>query len=117
MKRIARLILFLVALARASEGADWVQGEGYRYKSVSPAPGKTGFRLLPSGAMGIAFTNVLREERSITNRVLLNGSGIAVGRTMAAILENYQQADGSVLVPKALKPYLGTERLVRGKTL
>ena len=36
----------------------------------------------------------------------LNGSGLAVGRTMAAILENYQQADGSVLIPKALRPYL-----------
>ncbi len=37
----------------------------------------------------------------------LNGSGVAVGRTVAAILENYQQADGSVLVPEALLPYMG----------
>lgn len=37
----------------------------------------------------------------------LNGSGLAVGRTFAAILENYQQADGSVLIPEALKPYMG----------
>ncbi len=37
----------------------------------------------------------------------LNGSGIAVGRTVAAILENYQQADGSVEIPKALVPYMG----------
>ena len=37
----------------------------------------------------------------------LNGSGLAVGRTMAAILENYQQADGSVKVPDALVPYMG----------
>ncbi|MGE5415712.1 MAG: serine--tRNA ligase [Acidobacteriota bacterium] len=37
----------------------------------------------------------------------LNGSGVAVGRTVAAILENYQQADGSVLVPEALQPYMG----------
>jgi len=37
----------------------------------------------------------------------LNGSGLAVGRTLAAILENYQQADGSVVIPKALRPYLG----------
>ncbi|WP_416308436.1 serine--tRNA ligase [Neptunicella sp. SCSIO 80796] len=37
----------------------------------------------------------------------LNGSGLAVGRTLVAILENYQQADGSVLVPEALKPYMG----------
>ena len=37
----------------------------------------------------------------------LNGSGLAVGRTLVAILENYQQADGSVVVPKALRPYMG----------
>ena len=37
----------------------------------------------------------------------LNGSGLAVGRTVVAILENYQQADGSVLIPNALRPYLG----------
>jgi seryl-tRNA synthetase len=39
----------------------------------------------------------------------LNGSGLAVGRTMAAILENYQQEDGSVKVPEALIPYMGTD--------
>lgn len=37
----------------------------------------------------------------------LNGSGLAVGRTVAAILENYQQADGSVVIPEALRPYMG----------
>jgi seryl-tRNA synthetase len=37
----------------------------------------------------------------------LNGSGLAVGRTVAAILENYQQADGTVVVPEALRPYMG----------
>ncbi|MDB5957683.1 serine--tRNA ligase [Ramlibacter sp.] len=43
----------------------------------------------------------------------LNGSGLAVGRTLVAVLENYQQADGSVEVPQALRPYLrGLERLV-----
>ncbi len=41
----------------------------------------------------------------------LNGSGLAVGRTWLAIIENYQQADGSVLVPKVLQPYLGAERI------
>ncbi len=39
----------------------------------------------------------------------LNGSGLAVGRTWLAIVENYQQADGSVVVPEALRPYLGVE--------
>ena len=37
----------------------------------------------------------------------LNGSGLAVGRTLVAILENYQQADGSVVIPEALRPYMG----------
>ena len=37
----------------------------------------------------------------------LNGSGLAVGRTLIAILENYQQADGSVVVPDALRPFMG----------
>ena len=39
----------------------------------------------------------------------LNGSGVAVGRTVAAILKNYQQADGSVIVPKVLRPYMGCD--------
>ena len=39
----------------------------------------------------------------------LNGSGVAVGRTVAAILENYQQEDGSVIVPEALRPYMGVD--------
>jgi len=37
----------------------------------------------------------------------LNGSGLAVGRTFAAILENFQQEDGSVIIPQALRPYMG----------
>ena len=44
----------------------------------------------------------------------LNGSGLAVGRTLIAVLENYQQADGSVMIPKALRPYMrGQERITR----
>ncbi|MDR1702776.1 MAG: serine--tRNA ligase [Sporomusaceae bacterium] len=39
----------------------------------------------------------------------LNGSGVAIGRTVAAILENYQQEDGSVIVPEVLRPYMGTD--------
>ena len=41
----------------------------------------------------------------------LNGSALAVGRTWVAIVENYQQADGSVLIPEALRPYIGAERM------
>jgi seryl-tRNA synthetase len=36
----------------------------------------------------------------------LNGSGLALGRTVAAILENYQQEDGSVIIPEVLRPYM-----------
>jgi seryl-tRNA synthetase len=43
----------------------------------------------------------------------LNGSGLAVGRTVVAILENYQQADGTVTVPEALRKYLGGEETIR----
>ena len=42
----------------------------------------------------------------------LNGSGLAVGRTLIAILENYQQADGSVLIPEALKPFMGGRAVI-----
>jgi len=46
----------------------------------------------------------------------LNGSGLAVGRTLVAILENYQQADGSVIIPEVLRPYLyGVERIEKRK--
>jgi seryl-tRNA synthetase len=49
-----------------------------------------------------------REGKSKTELVhTLNGSGLAVGRTLVAVLENYQQSDGSVLIPPALQPYLG----------
>ncbi len=52
-------------------------------------------RYRPAGAKGTTFVHTL------------NGSGLAVGRTLVAVLENYQQADGSVLVPEALAPYMG----------
>lgn len=42
----------------------------------------------------------------------LNGSGLAIGRTVAAILENYQQADGSVVIPNVLRPYMGNKEVI-----
>ncbi len=45
----------------------------------------------------------------------LNGSGLAVGRTWVAIVENYQQADGSVLIPEVLRPYVGADRITPRK--
>jgi seryl-tRNA synthetase len=56
------------------------------------------------------------EGKSRTDFVhTLNGSGLAIGRTWVAILENYQQADGSVIIPEALRPYMGTERITPRK--
>jgi len=45
----------------------------------------------------------------------LNGSGLAIGRTLAAILENYQEEDGSVIIPEVLRSYMGIERIVKVK--
>jgi seryl-tRNA synthetase len=45
----------------------------------------------------------------------LNGSALAIGRTWLALLENYQQADGTVLIPEALRPYMNADRLVPKK--
>ncbi len=44
----------------------------------------------------------------------LNGSGLAVGRTWLALVENYQQSDGSIAIPEALRPYMGTDRITAG---
>ena len=52
-----------------------------------------------------------RYRNPITNKAelvhTLNGSGLAVGRTLVAVLENYQQADGTITIPEILKPYMG----------
>ena len=45
----------------------------------------------------------------------LNGSGLAVGRTLIAVLENYQQKDGSIIVPKVLRPYMNNLELISAK--
>ena len=45
----------------------------------------------------------------------LNGSGLAVGRTLIAILENYQQKDGSVVIPDALRPFMGGQAAIAAK--
>ena len=47
----------------------------------------------------------------------LNGSGLAVGRTFAAILENYQNEDGSIRIPKALIPYMGGVEVIKKEEL
>ena len=60
---------------------------------------------------GIRFR---REQKGKTEYVhTLNGSGLAVGRTVAAILENYQQEDGSVIIPEVLRPYMGGKEVIK----
>jgi seryl-tRNA synthetase len=61
-------------------------------------------RYRPKGEKGVRYVHTL------------NGSGVAVGRALITVLENYQQADGSVLVPEALKPYMnGMQRIEKAK--
>jgi seryl-tRNA synthetase len=64
---------------------------------------RANIRYRPEGKKGTEYVHTL------------NGSGLAIGRTWVAVLENYQQADGSVLIPEALRPYLGgRERITAG---
>jgi seryl-tRNA synthetase len=79
----------------------WLPGQGL-YREISSCSNcgdwqarRMNTRFKPSEGKGNVFVHTL------------NGSGLAVGRTLVAVLENYQQADGSVLVPDALKPYMG----------
>lgn len=73
-----------------------------RYREISSCSNFTDFQ---SRRAGIRFR---REGKKGTEFVhTLNGSGLAIGRTLIAILENYQQKDGSVIVPDVLKPYMG----------
>ena len=73
------------------------------YKEISSCSNCTDFQ---ARRMGIRYKD---PENFKGTRLVhtLNGSGLAVGRTMAAIIENYQQADGSVKVPDVLVPYMG----------
>lgn len=85
----------------------WLPGQGL-YREISSCSNCGDFqarrmnaRYRPADAKGTAFVHTL------------NGSGLAVGRTLVAVIENYQQADGSVIVPDVLRGYMGgVERLV-----
>jgi seryl-tRNA synthetase len=83
----------------------WLPSSG-KYREISSCSNLIDFqarrgdiRFKEAGKKGTQFVHTL------------NGSGLAVGRTMAAILENYQQPDGTVRIPEALQPYLGREVL------
>ena len=77
------------------------------YKEISSCSNCLDFQ---ARRMGIRYKD---PERFKGTRLVhtLNGSGLAVGRTMAAIIENYQQADGSIKVPDVLVPYMGVEEI------
>ena len=79
----------------------WLPGQG-AYREISSC---SNFEDFQARRMLARF----RDPESNKPRLLhtLNGSGLAVGRTLVAVLENYQQADGSIVVPEALRPFLG----------
>lgn len=82
----------------------WLPGQ-QAYREISSCSNFTDFQ---ARRANIRFRRDKKPEFVHT----LNGSGLAVGRTVVAILENYQQADGSVCVPKALRPYMdGCDRI------
>ncbi len=86
----------------------WLPGQGL-YREISSC---SSFGDFQARRAAIRFRE---EEKSKPEFVhTLNGSGLAVGRTLVAILENYQQADGSVIIPAVLRPYMGgMERIIK----
>ena len=88
----------------------WLPGLG-EYKEISSLSNCEDFQ---ARRAQIRFRRQGRKSTELVHT--LNGSGLAVGRTVVAILENYQQEDGSVLVPEALRPYMyGIERITPPK--
>ena len=89
----------------------WLPGQGL-YREISSC---SNFMDFQARRANIRFRPAAAGPKGKVEFVhTLNGSGLAVGRTWLAILENYQQADGSVLIPEALRPYMGgLERITR----
>jgi seryl-tRNA synthetase len=78
----------------------WLPGQN-AYREISSC---SNFEAFQARRMQARFRNDKGKPEPVHT---LNGSGLAVGRTLVAILENYQNADGSVTVPTALRPYMG----------
>ncbi|MCL6647172.1 MAG: serine--tRNA ligase [Chloroflexi bacterium] len=93
------------AAAKTYDLEVWMPGQD-RYLEISSC---SNFEAFQARRARIQFRRTAESRAEYVHT--LNGSGLAVGRTFAAILENYQQADGSVVVPEALHPYLGCERI------
>ena len=83
----------------------WLPGQN-GFKEISSC---SNFEAFQARRANIRFKGAKKAELAHT----INGSGLAVGRTWVAILENYQQSDGSVIVPEALRPYLNAERITK----
>ena len=83
----------------------WMPSYG-RYVEISSA---SNFEDYQARRANIKFKDNAGDKAKFVHT--LNASGVAVGRTMAAILENYQNADGSVTVPEKLRPYMGCDRI------
>lgn len=81
----------------------WMPSYG-RYVEISSC---SNFEDFQARRASIRYKDSAKDKAKLVHT--LNGSGVAVGRTVAAILENYQNADGSVTVPEVLRPYMGTD--------
>jgi seryl-tRNA synthetase len=84
----------------------WLPGQN-DYKEISSC---SNFEAFQARRAGIRFKEPKGKAEFVHT---LNGSALAVGRTWVAIIENYQQKDGSVAIPEALRPYVGAERIVK----
>jgi seryl-tRNA synthetase len=85
----------------------WLPGQG-KYREISSCSNCEAFQ---ARRMHARWRNPETGKPELVHT--LNGSGLAVGRTLVAVLENYQQADGSVLIPEALRPHMGIDRIGR----
>ena len=89
----------------------WLPGQD-KYREISSC---SNFEDFQARRAGIRFKPADAKKSRLVHT--LNGSGLAVGRTMVAILENYQQADGSIIIPEALRPYMKGLEQIKNKNL
>jgi seryl-tRNA synthetase len=83
----------------------WLPGQG-KYREISSCSNCTDFQ---ARRMNARYKNADGKNEAVHT---LNGSALAVGRTMVAVIENYQNADGSVTIPDALLPYMSGISLI-----
>jgi seryl-tRNA synthetase len=81
-----------------------------RYREISSC---SNFRDFQARRANIRYRPAPNERPEFVHT--LNGSGLPIGRTLACILENYQQRDGSVIVPEVLRPYMGGQDVLAPK--